>query len=475
MSSPPRAVRLNEGSGGRPRALVAGFEFEQQTFRGTSFYGRALLRVLNELGLETRLLTGASASSEKILQRLSIVRQLAEPEPSTRWRRRTAFVRDLLWPARARLVAIELSDDILDRVDYLKFVDACLNRPGVYDFIRIRSHRMWPAYTVPAGDANIVITPAPIHIRAPRGVPLVAALHDLSPLLRADHPPHDDPRDFLCRIRGLERHADAVLCSSEASRRELVAHFPSLADRSVVMHPPVSLFAEEIALAREPDIERAVLARYGVEPSGYLLCVGVIERKKNVRRLVDAYLAVQHQLRIPLVLVGWLGYGSGEVERVLARGGDMLRHLGYVPQLDKIVLLRNARALVFPSLYEGFGLPPIEAMQVGCPVLASNIPSVAEACDDAAHLVDCRSVRRIAEGLLDIAGDEQFRARLSTRGLRRAEQLSFPAYREQLGALLARFVPVQSVPRSFVTSRIASPDGVRAVSTVADWPARNER
>jgi glycosyltransferase involved in cell wall biosynthesis len=450
MSSPTPLypVRVHEKTPGRPRALVAGFEFEQSAFRGTSFYARALLRALSELGLETLLLTSAAASSEGLLERLSILRQLTEPGASPKWRRRTWFARDLLWPVRARLVALDPTDDVLDRVDYLRWVDGCLNRPSVYDFVRMRSHRRWPAYRVPVGDASVVITPAPIHIRAPRGVPLVTALHDLSPLLRADHPPHDDAREFLCRIRGMERHAAAVLCSTDATRRELVTHFPTLADRCTVLHPPVSLFAEEMALASEPAIERGVLARYRVERHGYMLCVGVIERKKNVRRLLEAYVAVRQQLGMPLLLLGWLGYGSQELEWALSRRGDWIRHFGYVPQLDKIVLMRNARALVFPSLYEGFGLPPLEAMQVGCPVLASNIPAVAEACADAAHLIDCRSIRRIAEGLLEIAGDERLRARLSARGLRRAEELSLRNYREQLGAFLSQFVAVPSAARN---------------------------
>ena len=451
----PHRLRAHDGESERARALVAGFEFEQAAFRGTSFYARALLRVLSELGLDTLLLTSARVSEHPLLERLSIARQLAEPSTQTRWQRRRAFVRDVMWPVGPRLVTLELSDDLLDRVDYLRWVDGCLNRPSVYDFIRMRSGRGWRAYTVPDCNADVLITPAPLHVRAPRGVPFVAAFHDLSPLLRLDHPPNDDAREFLCRIRGMERHADAILCSSDASRRELVRHFSSLAARCTVIHPPVTLFAEEIALASEPEIERGVLARYEVERHGYLLCIGVIERKKNVRRLVDAYIATRQQLGIPLLLIGWLGYGSQEVEPALSRGGDWLRHVGYAPQLDKVVLLRNARALVFPSLYEGFGLPPLEAMQVGCPVLASNIPSVAEACADAAHLVDCRSARQLAEGLIQIACDDHLRAGLSARGLRRADQLSLQNYREQLGAFLSRFVSIPAPRNSPVSVRSA--------------------
>ncbi len=477
-STPSLPLDVYASTPGRPRALVAGFEFEQSAFRGTSFYARAMLRALNELGLETLLLTSAARTAKGLPERLAVVRQLADPEALTKWRRRATLARSLLWPGRARLIAPGQSDDILDRVDYLRWADACLNRPAVYDLIRIRSHRRWPAYTVPAANADIVMAPAPIHIRAPRGVPLITALHDLSPLLRADHPPHDDAREFLCRIRGMERHAERVVCSSEASRQELIAHFPSIEGRTTVIHPPVSLFNEEMTLAREPEIERGVLARYGVKRSGYLLFLGVIERKKNVARLVDAYLAVRQQLRIPLLLIGWLGYGSEEVGRAFARGGDWLRHLGYVPQLDKIVLLRNARALVFPSLYEGFGLPPIEAMQVECPVLASNIPAVTEACADAAHLVDCRSIRDLAEGLVQISENEPLRAQLRARGRQRAEQLSLANYCDHLGALLNQYVSVparRNTPRPQQPVDDQSRDLFCAGRLAAEIPSNNER
>jgi glycosyltransferase involved in cell wall biosynthesis len=264
-------------------------------------------------------------------------------------------------------------------------------------------------------------------------------------VLRADHPPHDDAAEFLCRLRTMERHADAVLCSTASARRELVSHFPKLAGRCTVIHPPVSLFAEEMAISTEPEVERSVLARYGVESHGYLLYVGVIERKKNVRRLVDAYLTIREQIGIPLLLAGWLGYGAEDVQPALARGGGWLRHVGYVSQLDKIVLMRHARALVFPSLYEGFGLPPLEAMQVGCPVLASNIPAVAEACGNGAHLVDCRSLKQMADGLVRIVSDQPLRASLVAHGHRRAERLSLARYREQLGRFLTQFVTVPAL------------------------------
>jgi glycosyltransferase involved in cell wall biosynthesis len=475
LSIPRLRDRPQETSAHRVGALVAGFEFEQAAFRGTSFFARSLLRALSELGIETLLLTSAATSGDALLERLAVARHLAEPSTPTTWARRTGFLRDLLWPARPRRVSFGQSSSYLDRVDYLRWVDACLNRPAVYDYIRMRSHHRWPAYTVPWSTANVVIAPAPIHIRAPRGVPLVMAFHDLSPVLRADHPPQDDSSEYLCRIRSMERHADAVLCSSEASRGELIAHFPSLTDRTTVIHPPVTLFAEELALAQEPEVERSVLGRYGVERGSYLLYVGVLERKKNVRRLVDAYIAVRQQIDIPLLLAGWMGYGAHEVEPALSRGANGARHLGYVSQTDKIVLMRNARALVFPSLYEGFGLPPLEAMQLGCPVLASNIPAVAEACADAAYLVDCRSLGQLAAGLIRISLDNDLRAELTVRGLRRAAQLSLANYRRQLGGFLSHFAMVPATRSASAAAAPGFPALLSGSRLAADATSANEQ
>lgn len=459
-------------------ALVAGFEFEQTAFRGTSFYARTQLRALSDLGFETLLLTGAQPGPNRLLDRLFLARQLTEPQSPGAWDRRKLFLRDLLRPQPPRIVSLRHDAELSDQIDYLRWVDACLNRHAVYDFIRMRSLRGWAPYPLPSSHAEIVVTPAPIQVRPPRGVPLVTAFHDLAPLVRADHPPQDDSAEYLRRIQGMERYADAIICSSETGRRELTAHFPGLADRCTVIHPPASLFSEEIALAQDPTTERGVLRRYGVDPGGYLLYVGVIEHKKNVRRLVDAYLAVREQVGIPLLLIGWLGYRSEDVQRVLARKDSGIGHLGYVPQLDKAVLLRNARAMVFPSMYEGFGLPPLEAMQVGCPVLASNIPAVAEACGHAAHLVDCQSTQQLSQGLLRIALDEPFRAALVVRGYRRAEELSLERYRTQLGAVLSQFVTVPGMVGAKV--RLASTTDapatrvLRGDALVADIAPANE-
>lgn len=466
------------GEAASTAALVAGFEFEQTAFRGTSFYARAQLRALSELGFETLLLTSAHPGSHRLLERLLLARQLTEPQSPGKWDRRKLFLRDLLRPQPPRLVSLRHDAELSDQIDYLRWVDACLNRPSVYDFIRMRSLRGWAPYPLPSSHAEIVVTPAPIQIRAPRGVPLVTAFHDLAPLVRADHPPQDDSAEYLRRIQGMERYADAIICSSDAGRRELIAHFPGLTDRCTVIHPPASLFSEEIALAQDPTIERGVLRHYGVDPGGYLLYVGVIEHKKNVRRLVDAYLAVREQLGIPLLLVGWLGYRSEDVQRVLARKDTGIGHLGYVPQIDKAVLLRNARAMVFPSMYEGFGLPPLEAMQVGCPVLASNIPAVAEACGGAAYLVDCQSTQQLSQGLLRIALDEPLRSALTVRGYRRAEALSLERYRVQLGTVLSQFVTVPRMAEAKVhsapTAHTAAARLLRGDTLVADIAPANE-
>jgi hypothetical protein len=117
-------------------------------------------------------------------------------------------------------------------------------------------------------------------------------------------------------------------------------------------------------------------------------------------------------------------------------------------------------------------------MQLGCPVLASDIPAVAEACADAAHLVDCRSIREIAEGLLQVVEDDRLRAGLCARGLRRAGQLSLRNYREQLGAFLRQYVSVPAAP-SYALPHQASDVGAREMprggGPAAEIPSASER
>lgn len=200
-------------------------------------------------------------------------------------------------------------------------------------------------------------------------------------------------------------------------------------------------------LAVEPDVatlalgEDALAARLratvGLPPQGYFLFYAAIEPRKNLRRLIEAYLSTD--IAVPLLIAGkkaWLW----EAELAALSGREnahqgRVRLLGHLPRPDLMALVRGARAVCFPSLYEGFGLPAVEAMALGAPVLTSTASCMPEIVADAALCVDPHSISALAEGLRALDADPALRARLAAAGAGRAAFFSAHRYAERLAAL----------------------------------------
>lgn len=170
----------------------------------------------------------------------------------------------------------------------------------------------------------------------------------------------------------------------------------------------------------------------------YFLFVGITSPRKNVRMLIEAYAQIHNEVRHDLVLVGGPGYVNEPVDDLIRRTGLMARvhRLGVAPRTDLPGLYSAADAFVFPSLYEGFGLPPLEAMACGCPVICSNATSLPEVVGDAALLFDPRDATALANHMRTVANDPALRERLRRQGLERAAQFSYQRSAARLLTLL---------------------------------------
>ena len=168
-----------------------------------------------------------------------------------------------------------------------------------------------------------------------------------------------------------------------------------------------------------------MLKRLGLEKP-YLLCTGTLEPRKNLPRLIAAFASLPRSLRerFDLVLAGARGWNEAETFAAVHAHAGLVRTLGYVEDADLRALYRRAEAFAFPSLGEGFGLPVLEAMTAGTPVLASDLPVLREVGGDAALYADPHSVEALSAGLADLLGDEAQRTRRSGWGTR-APQFSW--------------------------------------------------
>jgi glycosyltransferase involved in cell wall biosynthesis len=267
----------------------------------------------------------------------------------------------------------------------------------------------------------------------PRRGPLVVTVHDLAVLHDPGHFTRHGAR-FLRRAVALtRREADLVLCSSAATLADCERHG---FDPGRLRHVPLGVRAEP---APPAEIER-VRRDHGLA-GDYLLFVGTLEPRKNLVTLLDAVSRTAPDDLPPLAVVGPSGWGDDLAPRI-AGLGHRVRSLGFVPEADLGPLYAGATALCYPSRLEGFGLPVLEAMAQGCPVVTSVGTATEELVADGAGVaVDPLDAEALAAALTGLVADDAERARLAGAGRRRAAErtwdrtaeLTVAAYRELAG------------------------------------------
>jgi glycosyltransferase involved in cell wall biosynthesis len=304
-----------------------------------------------------------------------------------------------------------------------------------------------PATVRPPAKTDLFHATQAVPLRV-NGVPNVYTVHDLVPL-RLPYATLDQKKFTLGVLRDIARRADHIVTVSEHSRRDIVSLLGVDGARVTNTYQSVSM-PPEMTQKSDAEVAREMANQFGLDYRGYFLFVGALEPKKNVGRLIDAFGAAGSAR--PLIIVGSDGWGS---ERELARLSDeqflrytlvdgiiaasrKVRRIPYAAFNTLVSLIRCARALIFPSLYEGFGLPVLEAMSLGTPVITSNVSSLPEIAGDAALLVAPTDVDAIAAAIRTLDADDDLCADLAARGRRQAGLFSPEAYARRLADLYRR-------------------------------------
>ncbi|MCS6860146.1 MAG: glycosyltransferase family 4 protein [Abditibacteriales bacterium] len=271
------------------------------------------------------------------------------------------------------------------------------------------------------------------------GTRVVTAIHDVSFAVLPETFPLKDRLLLNFFIPLSASSAAKVITLSASSKRDLIERYGIAPEKIVITPCGVD---ETMRRVEDPQVVAAVLRRYGITPP-FILSVGLLQPRKNLPRVVDAF-ARLHERRpdLPqrLVVAGRVGWGVESLrERVRARRlEDAVHFVGYVADEDLPALYSAADLFVYPSLYEGFGLPPLEAMACGTPVVTSNVSSIPEVVGDAALTVNPLDVEAIAGAMEQILTDTALRQMLTARGLERARgftwektaRLTLDVYRE---------------------------------------------
>jgi glycosyltransferase involved in cell wall biosynthesis len=246
------------------------------------------------------------------------------------------------------------------------------------------------------------------------------------------------------------RRANAIITISECSRRDAVRLYGIAADRFHVIYEGVDPRFQPVG---QPERLQEVRRRYGL-PAEYLLAVGTIEPRKNLSVLLDAFLAVRARSGrqgLRLVIVGKKGWLFQEFFRRLAElgldDGKQVVFPGYVANEDLPAVYGGAACFVFPSIYEGFGLPVLEAMASGAPVVCSNTSSLPEVAGDAALMVQPDDAGGFAGAVERILADDDLRGELRARGLRRAAEFTWERTARQTMDVYAGVLGAGAGPR----------------------------
>lgn len=242
---------------------------------------------------------------------------------------------------------------------------------------------------------------------------MVVTIHDVGFRVYPELYSATDKSYHHCSVWYASRFAYKIICPSEFTKRELIKYYGTDASKIVVV---------------PHGIEKPILSPSEGRAAEYLLYIGRLEQKKNVLGILQSFKQVlpQHP-NLKLKLAGQPGYGFEQVQRYIEQNNlkNAVEILGYVDASRRAELYRNASAFIFPTLYEGFGMPILEAQSYGCPVITSNFGAAAEVSRESAVLVDPRNTHELAQAINKILADDHYRQKLIKLGYENIKKYSW--------------------------------------------------
>lgn len=396
--------------------LVDGYNIGMPRATGVGTYGHAFAQSARRLGHQVELLLGRDDLGDA-------------PRSMGRIGNGSRKIRDFL-QAPFGFDVMSVDHRPLGAFQNMPPVDRLWNRGRLFRAAKgaYRRTGLFTAVRMPHIDIAHWTYPLPLYVP---GAKNIYTIHDLVPLTHPDMVRDDGGYRRLCV--DIARRADHILTVSEASRSDILRHLPvSVADVT-------NTYQAIPTTETDAGDDDRILYRHSLTREGYFLFFGAIEPKKNLLRLLHGFEG--SGVTTPLVVAGKLGWNwekeVAELKRLTAAGGARrLLWLDYLPRPELFSLIRNAKAVLFPSLVEGFGLPALEAMMQGVPLMISDIPALREVSGGHALTVDPLSIEAISRGLQTLDGDVELRRDLAMRGGKRAAFFSTQRYDANLAMLL---------------------------------------
>ncbi|QTH19558.1 glycosyltransferase family 4 protein [Rhizorhabdus wittichii] len=429
---------------------IDGFNLAMPRGTGVATYGLGLAEAVAALGHATLGVFGIDVGDRADSRELLFYDRIGkERAPETRKQHRRRLRRETFrsfLPAHAHEVPVTDAVEKQAFAGRLPRFDRLVSSPALFDVADRRLRRAGTFLTLRMPDPPAIMHwtyPVPIRLEGARNV---YTLHDLVPL-KLPYTTLDDKRHYRRLIELCVTEGDHICTVSESSRADILALFPGVAPDKVTNSYQTAPVPAEL-LARDPAEDAGVVeGLFGLKRRGYFLFFGALDPKKNLARIIEAYLTSRSET--PLVIVGARHWGTEQEARIFGdqkKGVSLygeaaakgLVQLDYLPREMLLRLVRGAKAVMFPSLYEGFGLPALEAIRLGTPVISSTISSLPEVVGDAGLLVDPYDAGAIAGAMRALDEDPALAARLSAAAPAQAARFSDEAYRARLAAMYER-------------------------------------
>ncbi|KAA6488440.1 glycosyltransferase family 4 protein [Agrobacterium rhizogenes] len=429
--------------------LYDGLNLSLKKGTGVATYTRSLMSTAQALGYKTGVVHGIQGNipRDPMLREVILFDDSSERPTGPLFTARRWLRRRIAAPFGVKPVPIPLNGTVI-----LKSLQAQLGDSGLLyasnDLFNLARHH-FKRY-----GNNLALSfeqqPDLLHCTYPMPIAAKKALnvytiHDLVPL-RLPYLTEDDKRYHYRMLRSLVKRADHIITVSETSRDDIIKVLG--VDEKRVSNTYQAVQVPDALRAKPDDVVADEIAGiFHLDWKGYFLFFGAFEPKKNIARLIEAYLASKTDL--PLIIVGapgWKGDATQELIdderfRFFRRADDRIIPQRQIQRFDfvsyplLISLIRGARAVLFPSLYEGFGLPVLESMQLGTPVLSSTEGSIPEIAGKAALLVDPYNTDDMRKAISSLAQDDGLCSHFAEVGPKQAARFSADQYNQRVGEL----------------------------------------
>lgn len=418
------------------RVSLDGFSLSLEKNTGIATYARTLNRAISRLGCPVDALFGLNISSNcnPVLREIQFFDNLV---PSGTIKSPRVFSKRWFQERRAdfhhpKVIEIPLSGRVDSRsfLERLPPFDRILNVDNI--FCRAARHfRQTGKFVTLRMDNPPDIMhwtyPFPIEVA---GAENIYTIHDVIPL-RLPHTTLDNKGYYFNLLKSVGVNASAICTVSEASRKDILSFFPEMASR---LHNTYQACDTDRPVFQRADSEclAEIKADFGLSRHSYFIFFGSLEPKKNIGRMIEAFLASNSCRK--LVIVGAMAWKADNELRYLKYGESTGRIMmvDYLPERTLFALIRNARALLFPSLCEGFGLPVIEAMNCGTPVLTSKEGALPEVGGDATLQTEAYDVDAITRSIHQLDQDDILCENLVSRGYQQVKKFDMTSYQKRL-------------------------------------------